>query len=80
MSGRVVTTRKKKPRRGRPPGPPENVRRCLVVLRLTADEHVRIAAAAKVAQEGLAEWMRRICLQTVDRIDASSVSGSRRQP
>jgi hypothetical protein len=57
-----VSARKKKPRRGRPPGPAENVRRRLVVLRLTDDEHGRIASAANAAGEGVAEWMRRICL------------------
>jgi hypothetical protein len=67
-----VSARKKKPRRGRPPGPAENVRRRLVVLRLTDDEHGRIASAAKAAGEGVAEWMRRVCL--------ASVSGSAVQP
>lgn len=56
-------TRKKKPRRGRPPGPPENVRRRLVVLRLTDDERARIEVAASATDEPIAEWMRRVCLE-----------------
>lgn len=58
-----MSPRKKKPRRGRPPGPPENVRRCLVVLRLTPDEHSKIASAAEASGEAVAEWMRNICLK-----------------
>lgn len=57
-----IITRKKKPRRGRPPGPPENVRRCLVVLRLNPDEHARIASAAEASGEAIAEWMRNVCV------------------
>lgn len=49
-------------RRGRPPGRPENVRRRLVVLRLTEEEHALVAAAAKAADVAVAEWMRGICL------------------
>lgn len=66
-----MSTRKKKPRRGRPPGPAENVRSRLVVLRLTGAEHERIATAAHANNELVAEWMRRICLD--------SVSGSRKE-
>lgn len=59
-----IMTRKKKSRRGRPPGPPENVRRRLVVLRLTDEEHTQIDAMATAAGESVAEWMRSVCLDT----------------
>lgn len=65
-------TRKKKPRRGRPPGPPENVRRCLVVLRLTDEEHARIEAGATAAGEPVAEWMRNVALDAVSGIKLGS--------
>ena len=57
--------RKKKPRRGRPPGPRENVRSCLVVLRLTVAERSLIAGFANTEGVSVAEWMRKVCLEAV---------------
>ena len=55
-------TRKKKPRRGRPPGPPENVRRCLFLVRLTDAELAMFREAAKATDESVADWGRRLLL------------------
>ena len=69
-----MSPRKKKPRRGRPPGPPENVRRRVFLIRLTDAEFSVFASAAEEAQESVADWAREVLLA------ACKVSGSRRQP
>jgi hypothetical protein len=67
-----MSPRKKKPRRGRPPGPPENVRRRLIVLRLTPEEHEKLSAAARARGEGVAVWMRQLCLRAVGTASKSN--------
>lgn len=58
-----MSPRKKKPRRGRPPGPPENVRRRVFLIRLTDDEYEAFATAANAAKESVADWARRVLSQ-----------------
>lgn len=57
-----MSARKKKPRRGRPPGPPENVRRRVFLIRLTDTELGVFTGAAETAKESTADWARRILL------------------
>ena len=57
-----MSARKKKPRRGRPPGPPENVRRRVFLIRLTDTELGVFTGAAEAAKESTADWARRVLL------------------
>ncbi len=58
----MAMTRKKKPRRGRPPGPPENVRSRIFLIRLTEVELGMFTAMAVAAGESTADWARRSLL------------------
>jgi hypothetical protein len=55
-----MSSSRKKPCRGRPPGPPENVRRRVFLIRLTETELGVFTGAAEAAGESAADWARRV--------------------
>lgn len=55
-----MSVRKKKPRRGRPPGPPENRRRRVMSFRVTDAELGVYMGAAESLGEELGDWARRV--------------------
>lgn len=73
-----MSARKKKPRRGRPPGPPENVRRRVFLIRLTDVELGMFTATAAVAGESTADWARKALLAACKVSGTATGEGSRR--
>lgn len=55
-----MSGRKPKPKRGRPFGPPELVRRRIFLIRLTDTELGVLTGAAESAGESAAEWARKV--------------------
>jgi len=54
----VMKHREKKPRMGRPPLPPKDVRSDLIRLRVTRAEKATMVAAAERAEIDVSEWLR----------------------
>lgn len=71
-----MSARKKKPRRGRPPGPPENVRRRVFLIRLTDAELGVFTGAAQAAGESAADWARRELMAAAMRPFGGQIGGT----
>lgn len=70
-----MAAKKKKLRRGRPPGPPENVRRRVFLIRLTDAELGVFTGAARAAGESAADWARRELMVAAMRPFGGQVGG-----
>jgi len=59
--------REKRPRMGRPPLPPKDVRSDLIRLRVTRAEKATLTAAAERAEIDVSEWLRSLGLREASK-------------
>ena len=56
-----------KRRKGRPKLPPDDVRRFMIGMTVTADERRRIKVAAEAEDLSISAWMRRLAFEALKR-------------